>query len=75
MSYNNMVRVYTILFYKEPTAMELNYLKDHLFDLLNESDCLSVTDIEANDTLNTFNTFRITVPDGSVFVISCQRVE
>ena len=30
--------------------MELNYLKDHLFDLLNESDCLSVTDIEANDT-------------------------
>ena len=72
MSYNNMVRVYTILFYKEPTAMELNYLKDHLFDLLNESDCLSVTDIEANDTLNTF---RITVPDGSVFVISCQRVE
>ena len=39
MSYNNMVRVYTILFYKEPTAMELNYLKDHLFDLLNESDC------------------------------------
>ena len=65
MSYNNMVRVYTILFYKEPTAMELNYLKDHLFDLLNESDCLSVTDIEANDT----------VPDGSVFVISCQRVE
>ena len=72
MSYNNMVRVYTILFYKEPTAMELNYLKDHLFDLLNESDCLSVTDIEANDTLNTF---RITVPDGSVFVRSCQRVE
>ncbi len=72
MSYNNMVRVYTILFYKEPTAMELNYLKDHLFGLLNESDCLSVTDIEANDTLNTF---RITVPDGSVFVISCQRVE
>ena len=52
--------------------MELNYLKDHLFDLLNESDCLSVTDIEANDTLNTF---RITVPDGSVFVRSCQRVE
>ena len=72
MSYNNMVRVYTILFYKEPTAMELNYLKEHLFDLLNESDCLSVTDIEANDTLNTF---RITVPDASVFVISCQRVE
>lgn len=52
--------------------MELNYLKDHLFDLLNESDCLNVTDKEANDALNTF---RITVPDGSVFVISCQRVE
>lgn len=67
MSYNNMVRVCTILFYKE-----LNYLKDHLFDLLNESDCLNVTDMEANDALNTF---RITVPDGSVFVISCQNAE
>ena len=72
MSYNNMVRVYTILFYKELPAMELNYLKDHLFDLLNESDCLNVTDMEANDALNTF---RITVPDGSVFVISCQNAE
>ena len=72
MSYNNMVRVCTISLCKEPNAMELNYLKDHLFDLLNESDCLNITDIEANDALNTF---RITVPDGSVFVISCQRVE
>ena len=72
MSYNNMVRVCTILFYKELPAMELNYLKDHLFDLLNESDCLNVTDKEANDALNTF---RITVPDGSVFVISCQNAE
>ena len=52
--------------------MELNYLKDHLFDLLNESDCLNVTNIEANDALNTF---RITVPDGSVFVISCQSAD
>ena len=67
-----MVRVCTILFYKELPAMELNYLKDHLFDLLNESDCLNVTDKEANDALNTF---RITVPDGSVFVISCQNAE
>ena len=30
-------------------SMELNYVKDHLFDLLNESDLLDVSDIICDD--------------------------
>lgn len=52
--------------------MELTYVKDCLFDLLNESDMLDVTDIQADDRQNTF---RITAADGSVFLITCQEEE
>ena len=44
--------------------MELDYFKDHLFDLLNESDLLDVKDIE-DDTVE--NRFIVTLNDGSVF--------
>lgn len=50
--------------------MDLNYIKDHLFDLLNESDLLDVRTIEADDRRDTF---RVTVADGSVFEIICRK--
>ena len=62
-----MVRVYTIP--KGGRAIDLDYVKDHLFDLLNESDVLNITDIQSAEQENGF---RVTVSDGSVFLITCQ---
>mgnify|MGYP004571894171 FL=1 len=50
--------------------MELNYMKDHLFDLVNESEWLDVKGIETDDRRNTL---RVTVADGTVFVIECRK--
>ena len=46
--------------------MDLNYFKDHLWDMLNEDDCFDVQDIISNDNENTFD---VIVRDGSVFHI------
>ena len=43
--------------------MDLDYVKDHLFDLLN------ITDIQSAEQENGF---RVTVSDGSVFLTTCQ---
>lgn len=50
--------------------MEFNYLLDHLFDLLNESDILDVTDIALNEQKDGFH---IKVFDGTVFNIYCRQ--
>lgn len=50
--------------------MELNYLTDHLFDLLNESDILDITEIEPTEQKDGF---RIKVFDGTVFHIYCRQ--
>ena len=50
--------------------MELNYFKDQLFDLINESDDMSILEIETND-LN--DIFTIIMTDGSVFEIKCSK--
>ena len=49
--------------------MELNYFKDKLFDVLNESDDLDLADITADDRQNSFT---LTTSDGSVFELLCQ---
>lgn len=52
--------------------MELNYLKDRLFDLLNDtSEELNISDIETHEKENTFG---ISMTDGSVFEIECRRI-
>lgn len=48
--------------------MELNYFKDHLFDLINESNILNVRSIIADDKENVF---RVVVYDGSEFCVKC----
>lgn len=51
--------------------MELNRFKDKLFDLINESGELDVTDIEADDRENTF---LIRMADGSTIVLECRLI-
>ncbi len=51
--------------------MELNYFKDKLFDLLNESDELDLSDIIADDKRDTFT---VAASDGSVFELLCQKM-
>lgn len=50
--------------------MELNYFKDHLFDLLNESELLDIKDIESDDRTDTF---RVILKDGTCFLVRCER--
>lgn len=51
--------------------MELNDFKDRLFDVLNESDELNISDIAGDDAKNIFV---IEMEDRSVFVIECHKV-
>lgn len=48
--------------------MELNEYKDRLFDIINETDNLLITDIMVNDSENTM---KILLDDHSDFIISC----
>ena len=52
--------------------MDLNYFKDQIFDLLNESDELDISDIKAEDRKDLFT---VTTGDGSVLRVICETVE
>lgn len=52
--------------------MEINFFKDILFDLLNESDDLNLISIESNDKAGTF---LVTSEGGSRFLVTCKKVE
>ena len=52
--------------------MDLNYFKDQIFDILNESDELDISDIKAEDRKDLFT---VTTGDGSVFRVICEAVE
>lgn len=51
--------------------MELNYFKDKLFDLLNDTDELDIADLNVEDRKNRLT---ITMADGSIFEIQCQSI-
>ena len=57
---------------KEKMKMELNYFKEILFDLVNESDKLAVLDIE-EDYNN--NTMIFTMSDGRRILMECRTIE
>ena len=57
---------------KEAAAMDLNYFKDVLFDLMNESDALDVEDIQSDDKENRFV---VTVRGGAVFSVQVSSVK
>ena len=52
--------------------MELNYFKDVLFDLLNESDELDVADIRSDEKANTF---LVSMEDGTAFLVQLSAAE
>ena len=51
--------------------MDLNYFKDKLFDILNETNELDITDIIADDRSNLLT---VSIAGGSVFEIECRQV-
>ena len=58
--------------YKEKYKMEKNYLKDMLFDWLNDnSEDLKISDIQTHEKENTYG---ISMMDGSVFEIGCRCI-
>lgn len=50
--------------------MYLNEFKDRMFDILNETDALPITDIIVNDRRNEI---KILLDDHSSFVIKCSK--
>ena len=52
--------------------MELNYFKDLLFDVISDSNEMSVSDIKADDRQNTFT---IQMADRSRFVVECRKAD
>lgn len=50
--------------------MELNYFKDKLFDVLNESDELELSDITVDDR---HDLLTVSTADGSVFELQCRK--
>ena len=55
---------------KEWDNMDLNYFKDKLFDILNDSDELDIADISSDDRKNLLT---VTIAGGSVFEIECRQ--
>lgn len=51
--------------------MELNYFKDRLFDLLNDTDELNIFDIDTDERRNIFT---ISTNDGNVFQLEFRQI-
>lgn len=52
--------------------MDINYFKDILFDLLNESNELNIKDIQCDDNENRFE---VITADGAAFVVTVEKAE
>ena len=52
--------------------MELNYFKTKLFDLLNDSEGMGITDLNSDDQNNLLT---VRTEDGNVFEIVCRQTE
>ena len=56
---------------KEVENMDLNYFKDKLFDILNDSDNIDIVDIITDDRRGLFI---VSTSDESVFEILCRKL-
>ena len=54
---------------KGDKGMELNYFKDKLFDLLNDSEGMGIADLSADERNNLLT---VRTEDGNVFEIVCR---
>ncbi len=50
---------------------KLEYIKDKIFDLLNDADEIGIRDIETNDKKGVF---KVLLQDGYMFEIECHKV-
>lgn len=50
--------------------MDLNYFKDKIFELINETDSIDINDIDTDDRNNTFT---VSLFDGSAFELECRQ--
>lgn len=64
--FGHSLRRVPFLHEKEAAVMDINYFKDVLFDLMNESDALDVEDIQSDDKENQFV---VTVRGGATFSV------
>lgn len=53
-------------------GMDINFFKDILFDLLNESDAIDAADIQTDDKNNAFT---VMVQDGTSFTVKVEKGE
>lgn len=51
--------------------MDLNYFKDKIFELINDTDSIDINDIDTDDKSNTFT---VSLFDGSTFELECRQV-
>ena len=56
--------------YERGTEMELNYFRDRLFDLLNDSEGMGITDLNTDERNGLLT---VMTDDGNVFEIVCQQ--
>lgn len=61
-----------VLYVKADKHMELNFFKDKLFELLDESTTLEISDIETDDLRNIFT---LETTDGSLFEIEYRKIK
>lgn len=50
---------------------KLDYLKDKIFDFLNDEDDIGIRNIETNDKKGIF---KVLLQDGSIFEIECRQI-
>lgn len=62
--------VYAYACRRNRNDMDMNYFKDKLFDVLNESDELDLSDITVDDR---HDLFTVSTADGSVFELQCRE--
>ncbi len=58
--------------FRKERGMDLNYFKDKIFDLLNDTNTMLISDIDTSDKENTF---KILLQDGNLFEVECRQVK
>lgn len=52
-------------------SKKLDYVKDKIFELLNDTDEIGIRDIETNDKKGLF---KVWLQDGKIFEVECRQV-
>ncbi len=52
-------------------SKKLDYFKDKIFDLLNDTDEIGIRDIETNDREGIF---KVLLQDGNMFEVECRQI-